>query len=556
MVRVARANGVEFLLHSPHVGVVVAHAAERSPWAVVRVDQRGEPLGQSRKPHTHAGGYFRISGLPFNSQSLNTGMQMTAFTPSIALNPGSVARELGNWRTSSRSGPTYQGLAAGLRLLIVDGRLPVGSRLPSERALADTLRVSRTTVTAAYTELRAEGYLHARRGTRSTIALPHAPAPAPGHAPAALNLAAAALAAPANAVQEAFAEAARQSAGYLQDTGHDMRGLPGLRSVVAKRYCARGLPTTPEEIMVTSGAQHAIALILATYTQPGDRVLVEQPTYHGALTAIGTAGARAVPVPLSNKGWDLEALHTAARQVAPTLAYLVPDNHNPTGMSLAAEERGRLCDIISETRTRTVIDETLTDVWLDESVPPPVAASMRARTDLLISVGSMSKSFWGGMRIGWIRAEPSVLATIRAVRPSIDLGTSVLEQLAAAWLLTKRADDVLPERREILRSRRALLIELLDEWLPEWRPLPGTGGMSLWVQLPSPVSSAMCAAVSRLGVELPPGPRFGVDGSLERFIRIPYVLPEEKLTEAVELIARAWRNVTSSAIQQSTAVVI
>ena len=263
-----------------------------------------------------------------------------------------------------------------------------------------------------------------------------------------------------------------------------------------------------------------------------------------------------MPVPVSNDGWDLDAVHAAVRQLAPTLAYLVPDNHNPTGMSLPARDRKRLCDIISETRTRTVVDETLTDVWLDEPVPAPVASSMTTRTDLMITIGSMSKSFWGGMRIGWIRAEPSVLATIRAIRPSIDLGTSVIEQLAATWLLTTRADDVLPERREILRARRALLLDLLDRQLPEWRPLPGTGGMSLWVQLPAPVSSAMCASASRLGVELPPGPRFGVDGTLERFVRIPYVLPEDQLTEAVDLIARAWHSVTGSATPQPTAVVI
>ncbi|MGY4710141.1 MocR-like transcription factor YczR [Mycolicibacterium sp. CBM1] len=481
---------------------------------------------------------------------------MTTSTASRALDPGLLTRELGNWRTSSRSGPTYQALADGLRLLIVDGRLPVGSRLPSERALADALTVSRTTVTAAYTELRDNGYLHARRGARSAVALPHTPAVAVSQAPASINLAAAALAAPASAVQEAFAEAARQSASYLQHTGHDMRGVEAFRIAIAEKYCARGLPTNPDQVMVTSGAQHAIALILATYAQPGDRVLVEQPTYHGALTAIATTGARPVPVALSGAGWELDAVHAAVRQLAPTLAYLVPDNHNPTGMSMPAADRKRMCAIISETRTRTIIDETMADVWLDQPVPAPLAASMTSRSDLVITVGSMSKSFWGGMRIGWIRAEPSVLATIRAIRPSIDLGTSVVEQLAAAWLLTERSDDVLPERREILRARRALLIDLIDRHLPEWRPLPGTGGMSLWVQLPAPVSSAMCASASRLGVELPPGPRFGVDGTLERFVRIPYTLPEDKLTEAVELIARAWHTVTGSATPPSTAVVI
>ena len=472
-----------------------------------------------------------------------------------ALDPDLLVRELGNWRTSSRSGPSYQALADGLRMLIVDGRLPVGSRMPSERALAEALRVSRTTITAAYTELGESGYLLARRGARSTVALPRTMISEPSDAPAAINLAAAALAAPASAVQEAFTEAARESAAYLQQTGHEMRGVLAFRTAIAERYCARGLPTTPEQVMVTSGAQHAIALILATYVQPGDRVLVEQPTYHGALTAIATAGARPVPVAMTRDGWELDALHAAVRQLAPTLAYLVPDNHNPTGFSMRPADRKRLSDIIAETRTRTVVDETLTDVWLDEPMPAPVAASMSSRADLLITIGSMSKSFWGGMRIGWIRAEPSVLATIRAIRPSIDLGTSVVEQLAAARLLGRR-DEVLPERREILRGRRALLLGLLDQHLPEWRPLPGTGGMSLWVQLPAPVSSAMCASASRLGVELPPGPRFGVDGTLERFVRIPFALPEDELTQAIELLGRAWRSITGTTTVESTAVVI
>lgn len=441
-------------------------------------------------------------------------------------------------------------------MLIVDGRLPVGSRLPSERALADELRVSRTTVTAAYTALRNAGYLNARRGARSTVALPHTPAPPPAQHAVAINLAVAASAAPANAMREAFAAAAQQSVGYLQRTAHDMTGLPVLRAAIAERYCAKGLPTTAEQIMVTSGAQHAIALIVSAYTRPGDRILVEQPTYHGALTAVGLTGARPVPVALTRDGWDFDAIRATIRQSAPTLAYLVPDNQNPTGASMSSYDRARLCDIISETRTRTIADETLTEVWLDDPLPAPLAASLNSHTDLLMTVGSMSKSFWGGMRIGWIRADPGVLAAVRAVRPSIDLGTSVIEQLAAAWLLTERADDVLAERRDILRERRALLLDLLATHLPEWRPLPGGGGMSLWVQLPAPISSAVCASASRLGVELPPGPRFGVDGTLERFVRIPYVLPAEQLTEAIGLLSRAWRSVTGTATPHDSTVVI
>jgi DNA-binding transcriptional MocR family regulator len=243
------------------------------------------------------------------------------------------------------------------------------------------------------------------------------------------------------------------------------------------------------------------------------------------------------------------------RQLAPSLAYLIPDNHNPTGLTMPESERRELARIIAETRTRTIIDETITDMWLDQPVPAPLAASMTSRRDLILTVGSMSKSFWGGLRIGWIRAERSTLATIAALRPSIDMGTAIVEQLAAATLLGAEA-EVLPERRDILRGRRALLLTLLDDLLPDWQPLPGTGGMSLWIRLPAPMSSALSAAASRMGLEIPPGPRFGVDGTLERFIRVPYTMPEERLTEAIELLSRAWYSVTGSATTEYGAVVV
>jgi DNA-binding transcriptional MocR family regulator len=480
---------------------------------------------------------------------------MTIDMPARALDVDLLARELGNWRTSSRSGPAYRGLADAIRLLIIDGRLPVGARLPSERALSDALRVSRTTVTAAYTQLRDDGYLNARRGARSTTALPATPAVRTETAPASVSLAAAALSAPAAAVMEAFSDAARDVTPFLHTPGHELVGVPALRQAVAERYCERGLPTEPDEIMVTTGALHAIGLILTTYVQPGDRVLVEQPTYHGALSAITTAGARPSPVAMTDEGWDLDALQAAVHQLSPSLAYLIPDNQNPTGLTMPTSDRKRLARIVAETRTRTVIDETILDMWLDEPMPPPAAAEMTSRRDLVLTVGSMSKSFWGGLRVGWIRAERSVIATIAALRPSIDMGTAVLEQCAAARLLARR-DEVLPERREILRSRRAHLQALLRSRLPDWQPGPGVGGMSLWVRLPAPMSTALSAAASRLGLDLPAGPRFGVDGTLERFVRVPYALPEEQLDEAVDLLARAWQSVTGLSAPEPTTVVV
>ena len=469
-----------------------------------------------------------------------------------------LARELGNWRTSSLSGPAYLGLADAIRLLIVDGRLPVGARYPSERALADALRVSRTTVTAAYAQLREDGYLNARRGARSTTALPHT-APTAGPTPIArtgtLSLADAAPSAPAAATLEAFTRATQRLAPHLHDIGIELTGVLELRQAIAERYCARGLPTDPDEIMVTSGALHAINLVLATYARPGDRVLIEQPTYHGAISLIAASGARPVPVSMTDDGWELDAVQAAMRQLAPNLAYLIVDNHNPTGLSLPAAGRERLARIISETRTRTIIDETICDIWLDEPLPPPLASYLESRRDLVITVGSMSKSFWGGLRVGWIRAERSTLAAIAAVRPSIDLGTAIVEQLASADLL-RQADTVLPARRELLRDRRDLVSSLLREQLPDWTASPCHGGMSMWMRLPAPMSSALSAAASRMGLVIPAGPRFGVDGTLERFIRVPYTQPEERLRESVAVLAQAWRGVTGARAPDAHAVMV
>src|SRR4051812_35800369 len=332
-----------------------------------RLEEFGQRLGHFGCPiHAHDP-IIKPTGLLFNSQLGHTGLQMSVEMAARALDEDLLARELGNWRTSSRSGPAYQGLADAIRLLIIDGRLPVGARLPSERALADSLRVSRTTVTAAYTQLRDDGYLNARRGARSTTALPVSTgATVAGEAPATVSLAEATLAAPVGAVMDAFADAAREVMPYLHDIGVELTGVPPLREAIAQRYCARGLPTEPDEIMVTTGALHAIGLILATYTQGGDRVLVEQPTYHGALAAMAAQGIRPVPVAMTPDGWELDAVDAAVHQLSPSLAYLIPDNHNPTGMTLPPAGRRRLAQTIAETRTRTIIDESITDMWLDQ----------------------------------------------------------------------------------------------------------------------------------------------------------------------------------------------
>ena len=157
----------------------------------------------------------------------------------------------------------------------------------------------------------------------------------------------------------------------------------------------------------------------------------------------------------------------------------------------------------------------------------------------LVRLGSMGKSFWGGLRLGWIRADAQTIQALGPRRASIDLGTPLLEQLAAVHLL--QTDEApLAARRELVRSRRDGLLDLMRTRLPDWRVASPPGGLSLWAELPSAVSTSLAATSERFGLRLAAGPRFGVDGAFERFLRVPYTLPPEDLADAVDRLALAY----------------
>ncbi|MEQ4203739.1 PLP-dependent aminotransferase family protein [Actinopolymorpha sp. B9G3] len=460
---------------------------------------------------------------------------------------------LGSWH---HGGPSYRALADRIRLLVLDGRLPPSTRLPSEREFARALGASRTTVAAAYGVLRESGFLASRRGAASRIQVPPgagAPGtthrtnggPGPGGGaimPAAdpddeaLDLCAAALPAPPG--MAAAVEAATYALPtYLRGHGYTPLGVPNLRELLAHRYTERGLPTTPDQILVTGGSLQSFALILRAFVSPGDRVLVEHPTYPNVLEAIRQVPARAVPVPLRPDGWDVAMFEATLRQSAPRLAYLVPDFHNPTGLLMSASTRERVAATAARTRTLTVADETLVDLALDvepDAMPHPLAAY--DRHDRVLLVGSTSKCYWGGLGVGWLRAPASLVPTLLGVRAVTDLGTSILSQLTAAELMVRHG-PILTERRSMVRSRRAALAEALAAHLPRWRFELPPGGLSLWCELDAPVSSTLAVLAGQQGVRLAEGPRFGTDGAFERFLRLPYALPEADLAEAVVRIA-------------------
>lgn len=438
--------------------------------------------------------------------------------------------------------PAYRGIADALRLLISDGRIPAGTTLPSERELTAALGVSRTTVTRAYAHLREAGYLASRRGSGSLTQLPGARVlddrlldPGPGQ-PGSINLTCAAPTAPPG-VAAAYEAAVAELPAHLSTYGYYPSGLPDLRAAIALRYAERGLPTDPDQVLVTSGALSALAVVARAFVDPGDRVLTESPTYPNAIAILRGARARVAGADIDQAGWATSSLVDAVGQVRPALAYLMPDFHNPTGLLMDDDERGRLAGALRRSRTLPVVDETMAELAIDDgdALPLPFAAHAPGT----LTVGSASKAFWGGLRIGWIRAPEPRMAALVAARMTLDLGAPVLEQLALLHLMRRR-DEVLGLRRAQLGESRAALVSALAQELPSWRYRVPRGGMTLWCELPRPCSTALVTAAAQHGVQLAAGPLFAPEGGLERFVRLPYAHAPETLAEAVGRLAAAW----------------
>lgn len=453
----------------------------------------------------------------------------------------SLARLMGGWRAEGARLPAYRQIQQALRLLILDGRLPIGIRLPGERHLATELGVSRTTVAAAYAALRESGFTSSRHGSGSITRLPSEPVRPPRLPEASgIEFSIAALPAPKE-VHSAYVQALAELPRYLPTTGYEPAGLARLRAAIANRYSQRGTKTSPDQVLVTQGAQHGLVLALSLLTRPGDRVVVDLPTYSKALEAIANASCRAVPVPLPATGWDVDQLDAALTQTGAKLAYLLPDFHNPTGRCMDEFTRARIAKLAVDRGRHLVIDETMVDLWLDEPPSLPLAAFDRAGK--IVTLGSMGKSFWGGMRIGWVRANRDIIAALAAARAANDMGSPILEQLAAATLL-EGSEEALIERRAAIRAQRDHLVAQMRERLPDWKFDAPSGGLSVWAELPHPVSTALAVAAHDLGVRIAPGSRFGVDGAFDRFIRLPYALPEPILSDVVDRLVAAWDQVS------------
>jgi GntR family transcriptional regulator / MocR family aminotransferase len=432
-----------------------------------------------------------------------------------------------------------------LRDAVRAGRLGPGAALPSSRALARELGVSRGVVVEAYAQLAAEGYLVARQGAPTRVS--EAASPGPGATPPAagerpprydfrtgrpdVSLF------PRNAWLASLRRALRDAPDARLDYG-DPRGAPELRGALT-RYLGRvrGVACDPERVIVTSGMAQGMALFARALTAGGARrIAMEDPSSAPGRDQLASNGFEIVPIPVDHDG--LQTHHLEDVEVGAVM--ITPAHQFPLGVVLAPERRAALLDWAAHTGAVVLEDDYDAEYRYDRQ---PVGAVQGLAPDLVAYAGSTSKTLAPGLRLGWLVVPDHLLDPVTAAKESDDLGTPVVEQLALADFLERgRLDRHLRRTRSVYRARRDALVDALERLLPDCPPAGVAAGLHLVVQLPAGTDeqAVLDSARSRgLGVSgisehrVEPGP----PALLLGYGR----LPEPAIEPAVRLLADSLR---------------
>jgi DNA-binding transcriptional MocR family regulator len=459
---------------------------------------------------------------------------------------------LRDWRRFD--GSLYARLAAALREAIEAGQLPAGRKLPPERILASYLSVGRRTVARAYEALSDRALVDRRQGagTRVTgpLVRPEDNRAAKRTTSLQRNIVFASLTQPSaqmidllavyapggtSITADALHRAADRVAALSSEAhGYAPAGYAPLREAVAARYRGSGIPTTPDQILITTGAQQALTLVASDLVHPGETALVEDPTLPGAIDVFRTLGARLLTVPVG----DVDALETTVRRNVVGGVYLMPTYQNPSGLVMPSEARRRIAELSAATGLGVVEDTTVAELSLTDVEPPPPIAAYAPEAPVL-TIGSLSKVFWAGVRIGWVRGPRETIAHLGRLKAVTDLGTSVIAQVVALQLL-EDIDAMRERRRTEMRGKLDRMEELLADF-EGWTWRRPAGGLCLWVRLPHGSALAFTQVARRHGVGIAPGT---ITSALDRFddhIRLPFGYDSAMTEEGIRRLAAAWR---------------
>jgi 2-aminoadipate transaminase len=495
-------------------------------------------------------------------------------------------------RAAGRRYPLGQQVVDELRRRVQAGSLGPGERLPPVRGLATMLGVTPETVAGAYKRLVDEGYLRGEIGRGTFVAAPPLraeedplapfeaggalppfanPATAPGPPaqrdllrmashPGLVSFAASVAAlelAPAEALRQALSDALLTDGANALQVGAT-QGFPPLRQAIADLLKERGLTVDPNTVCVTSGCQQGLVLAAKVFVGAGDAVLVEQPSFLGALEAFRARGARVIGVPIEGDGLRVEALPALIQRHRPKLLYCMPTYQNPTGRSLSHEKRRALLKIAAAYDLPIVEDDSAGFIHLEGAAPPSLKAEDHA--GYVIHLGTFSKLIAAGLRLGWLVADPPVFEKLVAAKYASDLSSDALVQRAVYRLLAEGTLEAhIARARDAYRERRDVLVEALRR--PRALPPGATfdspaGGFNLWLELPreGPTSTELFLEAVRRGVAFVPGPFFFSAGSggpassaALRGLRLSYsALSPANLERGVRLLSEALRSIMSS----------
>jgi DNA-binding transcriptional MocR family regulator len=467
--------------------------------------------------------------------------------------------------------PIYAQLAAALSTAIRDGRIAIGSRLPSERDCARALGLSRTTVTSAYQKIKAIGLTRGYVG-RGAIVIANDPDRTIAGAIPWQQLASRrsppipSLKSPnprrlisfgdgwlhPSLVPHADLAAAASTAAndqLLFATAAPVLGLPALQDSLSQTLHVQNMKTMPGEILVTGGAQQGLHVIARALISPGDTVVCESATWYGALHAFRAAGADVVGIAMDHEGVDPDALEDALARLRPKLVYLIPSFHCPTGRLLGLQRRRRIVEMCARFRTPIVESHVYGDLTFGDRLPSLLNL---APEGLVIQQGSASKSISPALRLGWLVAPRSAMELLASAKSGLDLSTSALTQAVLAGFLKSGANTrhQLKFRNE-LRERRDALIAALATHCPELRYAVPQGGIYLWAQLPRLLHAPLLeVAAAAEGVSVRSGDSFLTNGAASSHIRLCFAAPArneivagaERLGKAVKAMLQRQRS--------------
>jgi 2-aminoadipate transaminase len=312
-----------------------------------------------------------------------------------------------------------------------------------------------------------------------------------------------------------------------------------LRSSLAARMTARGVPTAPNDLLITTGSQQALTLATIALLEPGDVVAVEEPTYLAALQCFQLAGARIVPVASDDEGMVPAALEEVLRNDHPTMVYVVPTFANPTGRTQPATRRKEIAALAEKHNTWLIEDDPYGEPRYRGAAVPPLASY----SDRALYLGSLSKIGAPGLRLGWLRAPKSLMPATVIAKQAADLHTSTIDQAAAALYLTNRDLDAhIANLRTAYKERRDTMIAALPTTVPAGTTWTDPdGGMFVWLRLPNGTNTteALKKALTH-NVAFVPGPPFYATTPDESTFRMSFTTnPPDEITEGMRRLARA-----------------